>query len=84
MIFKSNAEANNKFLKYYNANKPTSYIIYLDTNNLNGHSLMELLLTEILDQVNPKDFNLDNYFNDSPIDCFLEVDLNYLDEGNLS
>ena len=49
MIFKSNAEANNKFLKYYNANKPTSYIIYLDTNNLNGHSLMELLLTEILD-----------------------------------
>ena len=84
MIFKSNAEANNEFLKYHNANKPTSYIIYLDTNNLNGHSLMELLLTEILDQVNPKDFNLDNYSNDSPIGCFLEVDLNYLDEGNLS
>ena len=38
---------------------------------------MQLLPTEILDWVNPKDFNLDNYSNDSTLGCFLEVDLDY-------
>ena len=41
---------------------------------------MQLLPTKILYWVNPKDFNLDNYSNDSPISCFLEVDLDYPDE----
>ena len=41
---------------------------------------MQLPPTEILDCVNPKDLNLDNYFNNNPIGCFLEVDLDYLDE----
>ena len=42
--------------------------------------MMQLLPTEILYWVNPKDFNLDNYSNDSPISCFLEVDLDYPDD----
>ena len=37
---------------------------------------MELLL----DWVNPKDFNLDNHSINTPIGCFLEVDLDYPDE----
>ena len=37
--------------------------------------MMQLLPTEILDWVNPKDFNLDNYSNKSQIGCFLEVDM---------
>ena len=37
---------------------------------------MQLLSTEILDWVNPKD----NYSNDSPKSCFLLVDLDYPDE----
>ena len=41
--------------------------------------MVQLLPTEILDWVNPKYFNLDNYSNDSPIGCFLEVDLDYPD-----
>ena len=45
MICKGYAEANNKFLKSYDAKKPTSYIIYLDTNNLYGHSMIQLLPT---------------------------------------
>ena len=49
MICRGLAEANNKFLKSYNANKPTSYIIYLDVNNLYGNSTMQLLATETLD-----------------------------------
>ena len=42
--------------------------------------MMQLLPTEISDWVNPKDFNLDNYSNNSPVGCFLEVDFNYPDE----
>ena len=39
MICKGYAKTNNKFLKSYDANKPTSYIRYLDANNLYGHSI---------------------------------------------
>ena len=39
--------------------------------------MIELFLIERVDWVNPKDFNLDNYYNDSSIGCFLEIDLNY-------
>ena len=42
--------------------------------------MMQLLPTEVLDGVNPKDFNLDNYSINSPIECFLEVELDYPDE----
>ena len=81
MICKSYAEANNKFLKSYDANKPTSYIIYLDTSNLYEHSMMQLLPTKILDWADPKDFHLDSYSSNSHlICCFLEVDLDYPDE----
>ena len=38
---------------------------------------MQLLETEILDQVNPKDLNLNNYSNDIPIVSFLEAELGY-------
>ena len=79
-FFKGYAEANKEFFKSYDANKPTSYIIYLDANNLNGHSMMRLLLTEILDSVNLRDFNLDNYSKDSPIGCSLEGYLDYPNE----
>ena len=43
---------------------------------------MQLLPTEVLDGVNPKDFNLDNYSINSPIECFLEVELDYPDESH--
>ena len=54
MICKGYAEANNKFLKSYNANKPTPYVIYLDANALYGHFMTHILQTEILDWVNTK------------------------------
>ena len=79
-ICKDYVKANNKFLKSYGDIKPTLYIIYLEANNLFGQSMMQLFLTEILDWVDPKDFNFDNYSNDSPINCFLEVDLDYPDD----
>ena len=45
---KGHAEFNNKLLKLSDANKPTIYIIYLDANNLYGHSMIELFSTKIL------------------------------------
>ena len=80
MTCKGSGKANYKFLKSHNANKPTSYIICLHTNNVYWHSMMQLLPTQILDWINPKDFNIDNYSNDSPVGCFLDVDLDYPDK----
>ena len=68
MICMGYAEVNHTFLKPSDSNKPTSYVTYvtyLDTNNLYGHSMMKFLPTEILEWSNPKDFNLDNYSNNS-------------------
>ena len=42
MIFKGYAEANNEFLKSYDAIKPTSYIINLDASNLYEHSMIQI------------------------------------------
>ena len=42
--------------------------------------MMQLLPTEKLDWVNPKDFNLNKYSNDIPIGYFLKVYLDYPDE----
>ena len=49
MLFKGYTEANNKMLKLHNASKPTSHIINLNSNTLYGHSMIQLLPTEILD-----------------------------------
>ena len=48
------------FIILVNANKPTSYIIFLN---------IIYLPSEILDWANPKDFNIDNYSIHKPVDC---------------
>ena len=40
-----------QILKLYDENKPASYIIHLDANNLFGHSIMQLFPNEISDWV---------------------------------
>ena len=42
--------------------------------------MMQLLPTEILNWVNPKDFNLDHYSINNPIEYILEVELDYPEE----
>ena len=72
LIFQGYAEASNEFLKLHDPNKPTSYIIYFDANNLYGNCMMQLLPFEVLNWVDPKKFNLDNYSDDASIGCSLE------------
>ena len=80
LICKGYAEVCNKLLKSIDTNKPTLYIIYLSTINLCGTSMMQLLLAERIGWVNPKDFNLDNCFSDSPIVYSVEIALDYPNE----
>ena len=42
--------------------------------------MMQSLLFETLDFVDPEKFNLDNYRKDGSICCLLEIDLDYPDE----
>ena len=69
MISKGYAEASNTFVRSYDLNKGTS-VIYLDANNLYGHSMMQLLSFEILDWDDPEKFNLDNHSGNGSIGCF--------------
>ena len=41
---------------------------------------MQLFLTEMLDWIDQKDFNLDNCSIISPTGSFLEIDLDYLED----
>ena len=72
-ICKSYNEANNKLLKLDDPSKPSTDIMCLGANNLCGHSMMQLLLIEILDWANPEKLKLDNYCDDGPIGCFLII-----------
>ena len=78
MIWKGYVEAKNKFLKSFDSNKRTLYILYSDANNSYGISMMELFATEILDWVNPEKFDQDYGPNDGAICWFLEVHFDIL------
>ena len=82
MICKDYAKANNKNLKSWDNDKSNSHVIYIDANNLYGHSLKQLLPIKTHDQLNLKDLNSDHYSNDSLLGCFSGVDLHYLEESH--
>ena len=76
MAVKRFAQANNKYMgDSYDSSKPSSFIIYLDENNLYGWSMSQELPTHGFEWMN--DEELENWKN-TP--CILEVDLEYSDE----
>ena len=75
------AEANNKYMKNYNKNKPSAYMEYLDANDLYGWAMCKKLpvdnfrWAEDLDKYT-EDF-IKNYDENSDYGSILEVDVEY-------
>ena len=71
-------KANNKYMKNYNENEPSKYIMYLDANNLYGWAMSKHLPTDGFKwKKNIENINLNNYTDESKKGLILEVDLEY-------
>ena len=71
------AVANNKYMKNYNPARESSYIMYLNANNLYGWAMSQSLPVGDFKWLDPEDFILDNYTDDTRKGVILEVDLEY-------
>ena len=73
------AKKNNKYMKNYNKNIESSYLTYLDANNLNGWAMPQKLPVNCFKWENDLSrFNEDfikNYNENSNVGYFLEVDV---------
>ena len=73
-------KANNKYMKDYNKDKPSKYIMYLNANNLNGGAMSQYLPTGGFKWLKQKEIDKFNVFKinkDSEKGYILEVDLEY-------
>ena len=74
-------EANNKYMKDYDKNKDSKYLMYLDANNLYGGAMSKKLPTHGFKWLSSGE--MENLFNNQivqvweRIPCILEVDLKY-------
>ena len=74
-------EANNKYMKGFNKDKPSKYLMYLDANNLYGCAMSEKLPTHGFKWLTSGE--MEKLFNNQivqvweKIPCILEVDLEY-------
>ena len=65
----------------YDPKNPLTFISYLDINNLYGWGMKEYLLYEGLEWLkNANEFEVMSISEKSPIEYFLEVDVEYSDE----
>ena len=80
-IAKRYAKANNKYMNDYDPEKPSTFITYLDMNNLYGWGMSEYLPYEEFQWIeNIDEFNVMPISECNSIGYFLEVDLKYPDE----
>ena len=73
-------KANNKYMKTYEKNTPSKYIMYLDANNLYGWPMSQYLPTGIFKWLTEKQIDkldLAKYKEDSNKGLILKVDLGY-------
>ena len=77
------SKANNKYMKKYDENAPSKYIMYLDANNLYRWSMSQYLPTGKFRWMTNKEINkidLGKYKTDGNKGLILEVDLEYPQE----
>ena len=80
-IAKRYVKANNKYINDYDPNKPSTFISYLDRNNLDGWEMGEYLLYEGFKWLkNVDEFDVMSINEKSPVGHFLEVDLEHSDK----
>lgn len=78
MISHRYAEANNKYLKEYNSEKPTTFVTYQDANNLYGEAIVQSLPVRDFKWLSDRELsslNVMSVEDDADIGYFLEVDL---------
>ena len=80
-IAKRYAKANNKYMNDYDPEKPSTFITYLDKNNLYGWAMSEYLPYEKFEWVkNVDELDVMSINKKSDVGYFLEVDLEYPNE----
>ena len=83
MISKRYAKANNKYMKNYNKKKPSTYIMYLDANNLYGWAMSQYLPIGNFTYEDPNTFNKDKimeWADDAKRGLYIVFDADYPDE----
>ena len=76
--FKRYAKANNKFMKDFDPAEKSSFIVYLDANNLYGWAMSKPLPVGEFEWMAEADLeNWERFVDEEGIGCILEVDLEY-------
>ena len=71
------SKANNKYFKSHDPKQELKHIIYLDANNLYRYAMSKLLPRWVFKWIDPKEFYLNKYTNNSSKGRVLKVDLEY-------
>ena len=80
MVSKRKAKANNPMVEGYDSEKPNTWIMYLDANDLYGHAMSQPLPTGGFrwpDGKEINDFDVQNVSDNSKKGYILQVDLEY-------
>ena len=73
-------KANNKYMKNFNPEEASKYIMYLDANNLYGWAMSQYLPTGGFKWLTEKEVDLSKFDDESEKGLILEVDLEYPEE----
>lgn len=79
-LINRHAKANNEYMREYDPDKPSSYLMYFDVNNLYGYAMSQKLPQKDfrwLDETSIHNFNVQEAVQDCERGYVLEVDLSY-------
>ena len=80
MVSKRYALANNKYVEGHNSSKSSSFILYLDANNLYGRAMQGYLLWKNFEWMGPHQLNYDFIKGLEPegdVGCIIQCSLEY-------